>query len=110
MFFSRRISRKLIDGFVDFKETWKLVMKKADKEMTKELAHAVRFFLSKHPGNCLDENCNHRTLSYSPLHIGAEAGQATLCEFILQITKDKNPRNENAGVNKCPNNLNSSLH
>ena len=96
MFFLRRIIEKLIGGYEDFKETWKLVMKKADKEMTKELALAVKFFLSKHPGNCLDEeNCNHRALSHSPLHLGAEAGQVSLCEFILKITKDKNPRIEN---------------
>ena len=95
VFFSRRIIIKLIDGYVDFKDTWKFVMKKADIEMTKELALAVKFFLSQHPGNCFDENCNHRALSHSPLHIGALAGQVTLCEFILKITKDKNPRNIN---------------
>ena len=91
MFFSRRTIKKLIGGYEDFKETWKLVMKKADKEMTKELALAVKFFLLRHPGNCFDEDCDHRTWSRAPLHIGAEAGQVTLCEFILQITEDKNP-------------------
>ena len=54
MFFSRRIIKKLIGGYVDFKDTWKLVMKKADIEMIKEISVAVKFFLSKHPGNCLD--------------------------------------------------------
>ena len=63
MFFLRRTIRKLIDGYVDFKDTWKFVMKKADLEMTKELALAVKFFLSRHPGKCFDENRNHRALS-----------------------------------------------
>ena len=78
VFFLRRIIKKLSGGFEDFKEAWKLVMQKADIEMIKELALAVKFFLSKHPGNCYEENCNHRTVSHSPLHIGAEAGQVTL--------------------------------
>ena len=95
VFYLRRIIKKLIGGYEDFKETWKLVMQKADIEMTKELAHAVKFFLSKHPVNCFEEeNCYHRALSHSPLHIGAEAGQVSLCEFILKITKDKNPKIE----------------
>ena len=92
VFFYRRIVKKLIGGYEDFKETWKLVMKKADIEMLKEISHAVKDFLSNHPENCDYENCNHRALSHSPLHIGAEAGHVTLCEFILKITKDKNPK------------------
>jgi hypothetical protein len=86
VFFSRRIIKKLIGGYVDFKDTWKLVMKKADIEMMNELALAINYFLSKHPKNCDKENCNHRAVSLSPLHIGAEAGQVSLCEFILKIT------------------------
>ena len=41
--------QKLAVGNDDFKETWKLVMKKADFEMTNELALAVKNFLSNHP-------------------------------------------------------------
>jgi ankyrin repeat protein len=92
MFYQRRIVKKLIGAHEDFKDTWKLVMKKADIEMTKELARAVKYFLSKHPGVCDHcEDCRHRTQPFSPLHIGAEAGQTSLCEFILKITEDKNP-------------------
>jgi hypothetical protein len=91
VFYSRRIITKLVGGYEDFKDTWKLVMKKADKEMMNELALAVKYFLSNHPENCNEENCNHRAWSHSPLHIGAEAGQAYLCEFILKIVTDKNP-------------------
>ena len=103
MFFLGRIIKKLIGGYEDFKETWKLVMKKADKEMMNELTLAVKYFLSKHPGNCLDEypvphitgdeNCVHRSTSESPAphHVAAEAGQMSLCEFMMKITKDKNP-------------------
>ena len=52
LFYSRRIILKLIGGYEDFKDTWKLVMKKADKEMMNELALAVKYFLSKCPGDC----------------------------------------------------------
>ena len=52
IFYQRRILKKLIRGQEDFKDTWKLVMKKADKEMMNELALAVKYFLSKHPGAC----------------------------------------------------------
>ena len=44
MFFLRRIIKKLIGGYENFQETWKLVMKKADMEMMNELALAVKFF------------------------------------------------------------------
>ena len=91
VFFSWRIIKKLIDGYVDFKDTWKYVMKKADLEK-KELALAIKFFLSEHPRNCFDKNCNHRTLSCPPLHIGVEARQVSLCKFILKFAKNKNPR------------------
>ena len=46
VFFFRRIIKKLIVDYEDFKETWKLVMKKADIEMLKELSLAVKDFLS----------------------------------------------------------------
>ena len=96
MFFLRRIINKLVGGYEDFKETWKLVMKKADMETMNELTLAVKYFLSKHPGNCYHENsacenCKTSAEPRSPLHIAAEAGQVSLCEFILRITKDKNP-------------------
>ena len=91
MFFLKRIIEKLIGDYEDFQETWKLVMKKADLEMMNELALAVKFFLSKHPGNCSEKNCNQRAMPQSPLHVAAEAGQVSLCEFILKITNDKNP-------------------
>ena len=102
IFFYRRIVKKLIGGYEDFKETWKLVMKKADIEMTKELAFAAKYFLSKHPGNCFDKNCNHRALSHSPLHIVAEAGNVSLCEFLLKITNDKNPKLINGDIGWTP--------
>ena len=41
--------KKLAVGNDDFKETQKLVMKKADFEMTNELALAIKNFLSNHP-------------------------------------------------------------
>ena len=98
MFFLKRIIKKLIGGYENFQETWKLVMKKADMEMMNELALAVKLFLSQHPGNCYDENCKYRAVPRSPLHIAAEAGQVSLCEFILKITEDKNPGTDNCEV------------
>ena len=100
VFFFRRIIRKLIVDYEDFKETWKLVMKRADIEMLKELSLAVKDFLSKHPGRC--EDCNHRGLSHSPLHIGAYAGHVVLCKFILKITNDKNPKLKNEDIGWTP--------
>ena len=38
IFFYRRIVKKLIGGYEDFKETWKSVMNKANIEMMKEHA------------------------------------------------------------------------
>ena len=102
VFFFRRIIKKLIVDYEDFKETWKLVMKKADIEMLKELSYAVKDFLSNHPENCTHENCNHRAFSYSPLHICAESGQVSLCGFILKITKDKNPKLKNGDIGWTP--------
>ena len=45
VFYLRRILKKLIRGQEDFKDTWKLVMKKADMEMKKELALAVKVWI-----------------------------------------------------------------
>ena len=98
VFFWRRIIKKLAVGNDDFKKTWKLVMKKADFEMTKELALAVKNFLSKHPGNCPAAICKSREMSFSPLHIAAEFGHLSLCEFILKVTKDKNPGLKNGDI------------
>ena len=78
--------KKLIGGYNDFKEAWKSVMKETNDEMTKELA--ITYFLLKPPAN---QDCKHRAMPHSPLHIAAEAGQAFLCEFILKITKYKAP-------------------
>ena len=77
-------------------------MKKADFEMTKELALAVKTFLSNHPGNCLKAFCKCRAMSFSPLHIAAEFGQVSLYEFILKVTKDKNPGLKNGDVGWTP--------
>ena len=91
MFFLKRIIKKLIGGYENFQESWKLVMKKADMEMMNELTLAIKYFLSQHPVNCYDENCKHRAVPQSPLHVAAGAGQVSLFDFILKITKDKNP-------------------
>ena len=84
--------KKICGGYKDFKEAWKLVLDKANTEMIKELAIAITFFLSYHPGSCPIRGCKHRSVPQSPLHIAAEAGQASLCGFILKVTKEKNPK------------------
>ena len=83
---------KLRGGYKDFKEAWKLVLDKANTEMIKELALALTVFLLYHPESCPHQGCKHRSVPHSPLHIAAEAGRTSLCEFILKVTKDKNPR------------------
>ena len=83
---------KLRGGYKDFKEAWKLVLDKANTEMIKELALALTVFLLYHPESCPHQGCKHRSVPHSPLHIAAEAGRISLCEFILKVTKDKNPR------------------
>ena len=63
-----------------------------------ELALAVKHFLSKLHGDCREgPNCKHGAWPRSPLHISAEAGQVSLCEHILKITKDKNPKMQHLG-------------
>ena len=65
IFFWKRIITKLIGGYIDFKETWKIVLKKAGLNRTKELANTVKFFLSKHPSQqCEDDRCSHFSTSY----------------------------------------------
>ena len=99
--------KKLICGYKDFKEAWKSVMKQPcdythcpqfnpnechfhdeanDEEMIKKLA--ITYFLLKHPAN---QDCKHKAVPYSPLHIAAESSQASVCEFIMKITKYKSP-------------------
>ena len=83
IFYQRRILKKLIRGQEDFKDTWKLVMKKADIEMTKELASAVKYFLSKYSGDCdYLEDCRHRTEPFSLLHIGQQQPAVPSCLYV----------------------------
>ena len=92
-FYWTRVIRFYIENIDEFKETWKMVMEKTNSEMIKELGLAVKYFLNCHPFQCkLRENCIHRAISYSPLHIGAEAGKVSLCRFILGRVEDKNPK------------------
>ena len=92
-FYWRRVIKKYIDGIDEFKETWKVVMEKTNVEMIKELGIAVKSFLKHHPLECeMKENCSHRQISFSPLHIAAEAGQHLLCLFIIERIGDKNPK------------------
>ena len=91
-FYWQRVIKKYIDGIEEFKESWKLVMEKTNVEMIKELGIAVKHFLKYHPSECKKENCNHRLIPYSPLHIAAESGQYLLSLFIIEKVEDKNPK------------------
>ena len=56
----------------------------------------IFWFMNRHDegqrsNKCLQETCNHRECSVSPLHVAAEAGNTLLYEFILTRTEDKNP-------------------
>ena len=72
IFFWKRIITKLMGGYNDFKEVWRIVTIKAGLDRTKELADAVKFFLSVHPSQCKDKRCSHREIPFSPLHIAAQ--------------------------------------
>ena len=48
MFFSRRIIKKLIGGYKDFKEAWKSFMKETNDEMTKEVKSKSKCEKHKH--------------------------------------------------------------
>ena len=62
--------------------------------MMNELALAVKYFLSKCPGDCYERNCKPGAWG---LHISAEAGQVSLCEYIFKITEDKNSKIKHLG-------------
>ena len=66
-------------------------MTKSSLENIKELAMAVKHYLSIHPSECPLDECKHRTVSFSPLHLAVESGKLSLCIFILGRIKDKNP-------------------
>ena len=81
--FWKRIIRMYTNDISEFKEVWKYIMNKAGLEDIRELAMAVKHFLSIHPSKCKIEEgeCKHRTVSYSPLHLAVESGQLSLCIF-----------------------------
>ena len=95
VFFWKRIIQKYTKNIDDFKDTWRTVMNKAGQNNLKELAFAVKHFLSIHPSRCTDNKtegiCNHRNVSYSPHQISAEAGNFQLYQFILGRSDVKNP-------------------
>jgi len=95
-FFWKKIIQKLIKNYDDFQKSWNIAVKNADVEMLKELGCVVKNFLSIHPSKkCLDkENCKHRSIPFSPLHLCAEVGSVLLCKFLLTILEDKNPINK----------------
>ena len=93
MFLKRKGRDYNTNDINEFKEAWRCVVAKAGLENIRELAMAVKHFLSIHPSKCKIEEgeCKHRTVSYSPLHLAVESGQLSLCIFILGRIKDKNP-------------------
>ena len=96
-FFWKRIIKKLVHDYDDFRKEWIVAMKKADIEMIKELGCAVQKIFSGHSSQCVDkENCKHLTIQISPLYLCAEFGLVTLCKFLLPISEDKNPKNKAA--------------
>ena len=94
-FFWKRIIKKLIHDYDDFRMDWNVAMKESDNEMLKELGFAVKKFLSLHPTQCFaEENYKHRTIPFFPLHLCAEIGLVSVCKFLLPISEDKNPKNK----------------
>ena len=94
-FFWKKIIKKLIKNYDDFQKSWNMALKNADIKILKELGCVVKNFLSIHPSKCFDkENCKHRSIPFSPLHLCAEFGSILLCKFLLTILEDKNPINK----------------
>ena len=85
--FWKRIIQKYTNNINKFKDAWRCVMTKAGLENVKELAMAVKHYLSIHPSKCSIgvDKCKHRTASFSPLHLAVESGQLSLCIFILLV-------------------------
>ena len=91
--FWKRIIQKYTNNIREFKDTWRCIMTKAGLENIKEIAMAVKHFISIHPSKCPIKvgECTHRTVSVSPLHVAIKSGKLSLCIFILGRIKDKNP-------------------
>ena len=94
-FFWKRIIKKLVGDYDDFQKAWNLALKNADVEILKELGCVVKSFYSIHPSQCFDkENCKHRAIPFSPLHLCVGFGTITLCKFLLSIAEDNNQKNK----------------
>ena len=78
-----RIICKFNGNFVEFKESWRMVVKKASLETIKPLASLVQDFFAY--------QSNRYTRQWHPLHITAERGHIELCIEITKKTGDKNP-------------------
>ena len=69
---------------VESQQQWDKVLKNIPTQVAKEIFVTVKHFFQY--------DWYRKKLQWSPLHIAAEQGQLELCKFIIEKTKDANPR------------------
>ena len=70
----------------EFLQQWKKVLKNIPTESTKKIFVAVEQFVKN--------DMNRKKLQWSPLHIAAEQGNLEFCKYIIEKTKEHNPKRQ----------------
>ena len=80
--------RKIQDcvSMKEFHQQWKKVLKNIPTESTKKIFVAVEQFVKY--------DMNRKKLQWSPLHIAAEQGNLEFCKYIIEKTKEHNPKRQ----------------
>ena len=78
-----RTMQKYGASMKEFYEQWKLVIKKTETNLVKELSKAVLQFF--------EDDVSRNKQQYSPLHVTADKGLLESSKFMIQRTGDKNP-------------------
>ena len=70
----------------EFQQQWKKVLRNIPTESTKKIFVAVEQFV--------ENDLNRKKLQWSPLHIAAEQGNLEFCKYIIEKTKEHNPKRQ----------------
>ena len=91
-FYWIRILRKHKDNFVEFCESWNMVIKKNPVEIVQEIALAVlEFFRVQMPVGRTSTGTSRMTWQWAPLHIAAEHGNLRIFQYIFHKTNNVYP-------------------